>query len=124
MAGALHGSDDLVIEGTVEGPVHGDAGVTVAQGAVVKGPVRGRDLVLAGRLDFDLFGSNSVRLAATAELMGNIEAPKVAIDEGAVFEGQVKMKRTAAAAAPKEQRPREIPSLPEIGKRKLTRRDA
>jgi cytoskeletal protein CcmA (bactofilin family) len=170
VAGPLHGKDDLLIEGTVEGPVTGEAQVTIAQGAVVKGIVRGRDVVLAGRLDFDLIGTATARLAATAELNGNIEAPRVAIDEGAVFDGQVRMKRTATATpaaaptapppapraapgastpagppapaaaappastlatpapaatpAPPRSGPREIPILPEIGKRKLTRRDS
>jgi cytoskeletal protein CcmA (bactofilin family) len=143
VAGALHGKDDLLVEGTVDGPVTGEAQVTIAQGAVVKGIVRGRDVVLAGKLDYDLIGTATARLAATAELNGNIEAPRVAIDEGAVFEGQVRMKRTAVAPAPPapapapapapvagapapapKSGPREIPLLPEIGKRKLTRRDA
>jgi hypothetical protein len=91
---------------------------------------------------FGVFSSS-----ATAELTGNIESPRIAIDEGAIFEGQVRMKRTPAAAppapvvaaappapvavgapppppAPAAPMPREIPTLPAIGKRKLIRRDA
>jgi len=135
VAGALEAADDLTVEGIVDGPVRGAAQVVIAPGSTVNGVVRGREVVLAGRLVHDLFGSVSVRLMATAELVGNIEAPRVAIDEGAVFEGQVRMKRSepaaarppapiTAQAAPVPEGPREIPSLPAIGKRKLIRRDA
>jgi cytoskeletal protein CcmA (bactofilin family) len=150
IAGALYGKDDLVIEGVVDGPVHGEAAVTLAPGSTVNGIVRGHDVTLAGKLAYDVFATGTVHLAATAELTGNVETPRIAIDEGAVFEGQVKMKRGAAATAPKPAAaaapaapppapvaapapaakraapapagPREIPSLPSIGKAKLVRR--
>ena len=51
VAGPLSGKDDLVIEGTVEGTVQGEALVTIAAGARVNGEVRGRDVIVAGRLD-------------------------------------------------------------------------
>jgi cytoskeletal protein CcmA (bactofilin family) len=139
VAGPLHGTDDLLIEGTVEGPVTGEALVTLAESATVKGAIRGRDVVIAGKLAWDVFGSASVTLTATAQLTGNIESPRVAMEPGALFEGQVRMKRSATpravaappvAAAPPPPPPpeipaiREIPTLPAIGKRKLTRRDA
>jgi cytoskeletal protein CcmA (bactofilin family) len=108
----------------------------------VGGEVRGRDVVVAGVLHHGVVATHSIRLLASAEVYGDLAAPKVAIDEGAVFEGRVRMGRrkqepataepvaAPSAAAPaamapatvQPPAPREIPSLPGIGKKKLVRR--
>lgn len=97
IAGALSGKDDLEIHGTVDGPVHGEALVTIAAGAKIGGDVRGRDVVVAGELSHSVIASAVVRLTATARVTGDIEAPRIAIDEGAVFEGSIRMRKPAAA---------------------------
>src|SRR4051812_23035741 len=94
VAGPLSGQDDLVVEGTVDGPVTGDAQVTIAAGARVNGEVRGRDVIIGGTLHFNVFATATVRLLATAELTADIQAARIAIDEGALFDGQVRMTRT------------------------------
>jgi cytoskeletal protein CcmA (bactofilin family) len=147
VAGPLSGNDDLVVEGTVDGPVEGQAQVVIAAGARVHGEVRGRDVVVGGKLAHNVYASGTLRLLATAEVKADLIAPRIAIDEGAQFEGQVKMTRPSApapapatasanvnvsananvkpavpAAPAMPAASREIPSLPPIGKRKLVRR--
>src|SRR6478735_9752066 len=100
VAGPLSGKDDLVVEGTVDGPVEGAAQVTIAAGARVAGEVRGRDVVVAGLLTHNVYATGTVRLLASAEVRADIEAPRIAIDEGAVFEGEVRMVRAPAAVKP------------------------
>ena len=98
ISGPLSGKDDLEVHGTVDGPVHGEAGVTIAAGARIGGEVRGRDVVIGGELAHPVFASGTVRLLATAVMTGDIEAPRLAIDDGAVFDGQIRMgKKTASA---------------------------
>jgi cytoskeletal protein CcmA (bactofilin family) len=146
VAGALSGKDELVVEGTVDGAVSGDTSVIIAAGATVNGDVRGREVVVGGVLRHNIQATQSVRLLATAEVYGDITTPRIAIDEGAVFEGSMRMKspeRRAAnspmrAAKPEpEPQPapqpapapalaqatsREIPSLPALGRQTATRR--
>jgi cytoskeletal protein CcmA (bactofilin family) len=104
----LASSDDLVIEGVVDGPVSGDGAVTLAAGSTVNGEVRGQRVVVAGTLRHSVYATHSVRLAATAELYGDLHAPRFSVDEGAVFEGQVRMR----AAAPTVQPERRAPDSP------------
>jgi cytoskeletal protein CcmA (bactofilin family) len=118
IAGPLHGKDDLEVHGTVEGPVHGEASVTIAAGARIGGEVRGRDVIIGGELGHPVYASGVVRLLATAKLTGDIEAPRVAIDEGAQFDGQIRMHKKAAAPAG----PRAIPDLPSVGRKPLQRK--
>lgn len=136
IAGALSGKDDLEVHGTVDGPVHGEAAVTIAAGARIAGEVRGRDVTIAGELDHPVFATGVVRLLASARLTGDIEAPRIAIDEGATFEGQVRMKKKAVSSplsavspaapvttsAPRPPAAREIPQLATPGRKPLIRK--
>ena len=72
--------------------------MTIAAGARIGGEVRGRDVIIGGELSHPVFASGTVRLLATAVLTGDIEAPRIAIDEGATFDGQVRMRKKAPAA--------------------------
>ena len=114
IAGALSGKDDLEVYGTVDGAVHGDAAVTIAVGARIGGEVRGRDVTVGGELTHAVFASGLVRLLATARLTGDIEAPRIAIDEGAVFEGQVRMRGSAGSRQPSAASRQPSPTAPEV----------
>jgi cytoskeletal protein CcmA (bactofilin family) len=116
----------------VDGPVEGTAQVTIAAGARVGGEVRGRDVVVGGKLEHNVHATGTIHLLATADVRADLIAPRIAIDVGAQFEGQVRMVRPANVnanananvkpVAPAPAGPREIPSLPAIGKRKIVRR--
>lgn len=99
IAGPLSGKDDLEVHGTVDGPVRGEASVTIAAGARIGGEVRGRDVIIGGELGHPVFATGSVRLLATAVMTADIESPRLAIDDGAVFDGQIRMRKKAPAAA-------------------------
>jgi cytoskeletal protein CcmA (bactofilin family) len=98
IAGPLSGKDDLEVHGTVDGPVHGEAGVTIAAGARIGGEVRGRDVVIGGELSHPVLASGTVRLLSTAVMTGDIESPRLAIDDGAVFDGQIRMRKKGVVA--------------------------
>src|SRR6185503_9822873 len=114
IAGPLSGKDDLEVHGTVEGPVHGEASVTIAAGARIGGEVRGRDVIVGGELQHPVYATGTVRLLATANVTGDIEAPRIAIDEGAQFDGQVRMRKKVAppAATPPSPQPHAQPPSP------------
>ena len=128
IAGPLGGKDDLEVHGTVDGPVHGEAQVTIAAGARIGGEVRGRDVIVGGELGHPVVATGTVRLLATAIVTGDIEAPRLAIDEGAGFDGQIRMRKKpapiAVPAAPVQAVPavRAIPELATPGRKPLIRK--
>ena len=126
IAGPLSGKDDLEVHGTVDGPVHGEASVTIAAGARIGGEVRGRDVIVGGELGHPVYATGTVRLLATAVLTGDIEAPRIAIDEGAVFDGQVRMRKKAAVSPPAATVPqtRAIPELATVTRKPLIRKSS
>jgi cytoskeletal protein CcmA (bactofilin family) len=134
IAGALHGKDDLEIHGTVEGSVTGEAAILVAAGARIGGAVRGRDVTIGGELDHPVFATGLVRLLPTAKVTGDIETPRIAIDEGAQLDGQLRMRKKAVsaqlsavsstAAAPAIPTVRAIPELATPGRKPLIRKNS
>ena len=137
--GPLHSTDDLEIEGTVEGNVVGQARVLIHPTARIQGTVSGREVIVGGKLNESVIAREGVRLLKTAELRGDVQAPRIAIEEGALFEGQVRMTRAAAvspspattsppAATARPPAPtnaqRAAPELAVPGRRRLHRRPA
>jgi cytoskeletal protein CcmA (bactofilin family) len=95
-------SSDLVIEGIVEGDVHTSGSLTLGRRAQVGGEIHAHDVRIGGVLHRSVRAEGVIHLLATAEVRGDLEAARVIIDDGAIFEGQVRLRRRgdAARAAP------------------------
>jgi cytoskeletal protein CcmA (bactofilin family) len=87
--GKIRGTGDLEIAGRVEGTVeiHGD--VRVAAGALVLCDLDGQHVTINGSVRGDVSASESLELGAEARIIGNLSAPRIAIEEGAMVRGQV-----------------------------------
>ena len=86
IAGPLSGKDDLVVQGTVDGPVHGEAQVTIAAGARIGGRgarARRRSSAASSRINGVRAPAIGAAVGDGEVLTGDIEAPRIAIDEGA-----------------------------------------
>jgi cytoskeletal protein CcmA (bactofilin family) len=71
--------------------------LTIGTEGSMKGDIRARVIVIDGRVDGDLYATESVNIRATAKVKGNVFAPRVGITEGAFFQGQVEMQPSGAA---------------------------
>jgi cytoskeletal protein CcmA (bactofilin family) len=87
LKGELHGSEPVVVEGSVEGSVRLTAELRVAASGSVKADVSAHTLVVAGELIGDCQASERVVIEASGRLTGNIKAPRIVIAEGATFRG-------------------------------------
>jgi cytoskeletal protein CcmA (bactofilin family) len=96
--GELAAEEDLVLQGRVEGSIRHTQSVTIGPDGVVIGDIHARTIVIEGTVEGDLHGSTSVNVAATANVHGNIAAPRVGIVEGAQFNGSVDMTSAQAPA--------------------------
>jgi len=108
MVGEITGTANVVIEGDLQGEVRIEGKVRVEPGGRVRGGLQGGELEVAGRVHGDVVGRERITLDASAELYGNLSAPRVVIHEGALFKGQVEMgagtgggRRSAAAEKPR-----------------------
>jgi cytoskeletal protein CcmA (bactofilin family) len=79
------------IDGTIEGSVDSHASVTVGESGVVRGGVRGSDVVIAGTVQGDVTCSGHLEILATGKVEGDIAARSMRIETGGVFCGTSRM---------------------------------
>ena len=90
--GEIHGDEDLLIEGEVDGSVHLEKhSVTIGRSGRVKADVHGRNLVVEGKVQGDLFADEQVVVRASGEVRGNITSPRVSLEDGSKFKGSIDM---------------------------------
>lgn len=93
--GELKGSEDLVVDGTIEGTITlSGSRLTIGPNAHVQANVSARDVVILGTLTGDIIASGRVELRAGANLKGDIHAARLSIEENAIFSGKVDLTAT------------------------------
>jgi cytoskeletal protein CcmA (bactofilin family) len=86
--GQLESSEDIQIDGDIEGDVRG-VNVKIGQNAKVKGTVYGEDIELAGTIEGKI-ESKKVVLTGTARMTGDILHQDIKIESGAFISGNLK----------------------------------
>ena len=89
--GTVSGEGNLVLMGELDGEFNLKGKLKIAQDALVKGTIKANAVSVNGNVEGTLTATERVQLEQTAKLQGSIEAPKIAIIEGAKFNGEVKM---------------------------------
>jgi cytoskeletal protein CcmA (bactofilin family) len=99
--GELNGSEDLTIEGHVEGTIQLKEHVlTIGPNGRIKAQVFAKSVIVLGEVTGNVTASDKVDIRDNGSVDGDIVAPRVAIAEGAHFRGSVDMQRKGAAAQP------------------------
>lgn len=98
--GEVTGDEDLLIEGRVDGSVDlKKHTVTVGAEGQVKAGISGRVVTVEGRVDGDLNAEEMVVLRSSAQVQGDITAPRVVLEDGASFRGGVDMGEHAGTSS-------------------------
>src|SRR6478735_7153207 len=98
--GELNGSEDLTIEGQVEGTIQlRDHVLTIGPNGKIKAQVFAKAVIILGEVTGNVTASEKVDIRDNGSVDGDIVSPRVAIAEGAHFRGSVDMQRKGAAAA-------------------------
>ena len=95
--GELTAEEDVILQGRVEGSIRHARNLIIGTEGSVLGDVYAAHLTVEGLVEGDLHCSEAVVVRATAQVRGNIFAPRVGIMEGATFNGRVEMDPNAAA---------------------------
>jgi cytoskeletal protein CcmA (bactofilin family) len=98
--GELNGSEDLTIEGHVEGTIQlRDHVLTIGPNGRIKAQVFAKAVIVLGEVTGNVTASDKVDIRDNGSVDGDIVSPRVAIAEGAHFRGSVDMQRKGAAPA-------------------------
>ena len=82
----IHGS--ARIDGRVRGEIVGAERLEIGETGAVEARVEAEEVIVAGSLEGDVRAGRRVELLATARVHGTIEAPRLALAEGALVEGR------------------------------------
>jgi cytoskeletal protein CcmA (bactofilin family) len=102
--GELNGSEDLTVEGQVEGKIElKDHALTIGPNGKIKAQVFAKSVIVLGEVTGNVSASEKVDIRDGGSVDGDIVSPRIAIAEGAHFRGSVDMQRKGPQPAPKPQ---------------------
>jgi cytoskeletal protein CcmA (bactofilin family) len=115
ISGNVSGEGSLILLGTFEGEFNLKGQLKVAQGARIKGNVKATSVSINGNVDGTILASERILLDSTAAMKGRLVTPKISIQDGAVFDGELQMSGKPAQevkAPPPESK--EAPKTPPV----------
>jgi len=89
--GSVEGDEDLVIHGRVEGSISLSGMLIVEQQGMVHADINVRSAFIHGTLLGNIEASETVYITSGGRMSGDIRAPRVVLEEGAAFNGNVDM---------------------------------
>jgi cytoskeletal protein CcmA (bactofilin family) len=91
LKGELWSSEDITLEGRVDGPITCEnAAVVLAPTAIVTGSIIARDITVFGRIAGQLVATERVTIRRDAEVTGQVVSKRFVLDDDALFNGRVK----------------------------------
>ena len=97
--GELSGSEDLYIDGQVEGSIElAGNRLTIGPNGRVKANITARSVTIGGRLEGNVRATDRVDLRQTAVVLGDIATQKIAIEDGAYFKGSIEIDKSGDAS--------------------------
>jgi cytoskeletal protein CcmA (bactofilin family) len=92
--GELSGSEDLFLDGEVEGNIDlHDHSLVIGPNGRVRANIFAKDVVIHGRVDGSVTGANKVELKKSALLNGDIVTQRIVIEDGAFFKGSIDIRK-------------------------------
>jgi len=104
--GEITGTEDLYIEGCVEGSINLKKNVvTIGPNGRVAANVCGRIIHIEGEVTGDCIGTEQIILHKAGQVKGNICAPRVTVEDGARLQGTIDTGTSPEEHADRETRP-------------------
>lgn len=99
--GELSGSEDLYLDGEVEGTIELQRNaLTIGPNGRIRAHINAREVIIHGKVDGNIRGTDKVELKRTAVLVGDIQTQRITIEDGAYFKGSIDIQREARKEAP------------------------
>jgi cytoskeletal protein CcmA (bactofilin family) len=100
--GDISGTEDLLIDGYVEGLIQLDGRkLTVGSKAKVTADINARDVVVYGYVKGNVHAKGRVEIKKDGSVIGNLTTAQIMIEDGADFKGSIEIDRSAAEDAAK-----------------------
>ena len=98
--GELTGDEDLEIEGQVEGDVNlANHQLTIGANGRVKAEVHAKSILVIGKVTGNLIATERIEIQASGVVEGDVKAPRLLVQEGAMLNGRIDMSGGPAGAS-------------------------
>jgi len=112
--GELSGSEDLTIEGQVDGKIELRQNIlTIGPNAKIKAQVFAKAVIIQGEVHGNVAATEKVDIRDGGSVDGDLSAPRVAIADGAHFRGSIDMQRQGAGASAPVSKPVDAKPMPQ-----------
>ena len=101
--GSVRFTDDLLVDGRIEGEISSDGALTVAENAHLKAEVSTKSIVIYGKVHGNVTCTERVEIKGSAEMVGDVKASMISIEPGAIFVGKSEVGNPSSA--PKKNAP-------------------
>jgi cytoskeletal protein CcmA (bactofilin family) len=116
--GNISGEGSLIILGKFEGEFDIKGQLKIAQGAEIKGNIKATGVSINGLVNGSIEATERILLDTTASMKGRLVTPKISIQDGAVFDGELQMSRKPEQApkivTPEAKQPLKTAAVSEI----------
>src|SRR5881398_4276029 len=89
--GSVKFLNELLIDGEVEGTINSTGTLTIGEHARIRGEIRTKSVNVRGTVEGNIFVTEGCELQAGCTLHGDIEAPRLMVDENVTFRGNAKV---------------------------------
>ena len=89
--GSVKFLNELLIDGEVEGTIDSTGTLTIGEHARIRGEIRTKSVKVQGTVESNIFVTECCELQAGCTLRGDIEAPRLLVEENATFLGSAKV---------------------------------
>lgn len=122
--GTLKFTNDLIVDGKIEGEVSSSGNLTIGENARIKAEVKTATIIIYGKVHGNLSATDRIELKASAEVIGDIKTKTLLIEAGAIFVGKSTVgtptQAVGQSSAPQQSqkpaaKPQNNPSAPKQG---------
>src|SRR5215831_3756525 len=89
--GSVKFLNELLIDGDVEGTIESTGTLTIGEHACIRGEIRTKSVEVQGTVEGNIFVTERCELQAGSTLHGDIEAPRLVVNENVTFLGHAKV---------------------------------
>lgn len=93
ITGDIHASNDIRVDGMIKGKINTTGRLVIGQMARVEGEVNSPSVDILGTMEGNIVSTGSVSLRAKSVFTGTIKAAYIAIEAGAIFNGECHIQR-------------------------------
>jgi len=99
--GEVTGSEDLFVDGLVEGKLNLTANccLTVGPNGTVKADLNAREIIVRGKVEGKVTARDKLQVWSTGQITGEVQTGRLAIEDGALLRGKVEAGKQTAKSA-------------------------